>query len=67
METLDLSKYSDEEIVLQLMKLDTYRMMTIIKAIGLTNERAMKRAKTIASNVKDSELEEIVKNIFEQE
>ena len=58
---IELDKYSDKEIVEALLILPMQKMLVIIQSIGKANERAEKRAETIAKEMTDSIIEKILR------
>lgn len=61
---LDLTEYSDEEIVCAVLNLDAFKFSSVVHGIGEAVQKAQQRGQTIAKRMSDREVDEALRRLF---
>lgn len=67
MSKLDLNEYSDRELVAAFFNLPAKKFFPVMNAMGAIAERMTKRGKLIAQENSDEIVENMIRQIFEEE
>lgn len=67
MSKLNLNDYSDREIVAAFFKLSANKFIPVMNAMGAIAERMQKRGRTIAKDNSDEVVENMIRQLFEDE
>ena len=65
MSKLDLTQYTDREIVEALVKLEFPKMISIMTAISKTADRVTRRGETISKQITDDDIDNMMRRIIE--
>ncbi len=67
MSKLNLNDYSDRELVAAFFNLPARKFMTVMNAMGAISQRMEKRGKLIAQDSSDEVVENMLRQLFEDE
>jgi len=62
---IDLNKYSDKQIVEAMLQVNGFKLMAVMSSLGKVMERINTRAETISEEVKDEQIDESIRRLFE--
>lgn len=67
MSKIDLSKYSDKEIVAAFFALPARKFMPVMQAIAAIGIKMEKRGRVIAQDNSDEEIDNVIRRLFEED
>ena len=66
MKKLNLNEYTDEEIVRAVFRLDSFKFISVFKALEEVSNRIQTRGETLAKNFSDDLIEEFFKRLNDE-